>query len=66
MPRLRNMATAALLITAAALRRAESRGGHYRADYPQTDPKQAQRTFVTLDEARAIAEAPTYAAEPAA
>jgi L-aspartate oxidase len=56
-PQLRNMATTALLITAAALKRTESRGGHYRSDYPQTDAAQATRTFITLDDARAIAAA---------
>ena len=54
-PPLRNMATAALVITAAALRREESRGGHSRSDYPGTDSAQAKRTFLTLEEARAIA-----------
>jgi L-aspartate oxidase len=54
-PQLRNMATAALLITAAALQREESRGGHYRSDYPNVDSAQAKRTFLTLDDARAIA-----------
>ena len=54
-PQLRNMATAALLVTAAALRRTESRGGHFRADFPNSDPAQAKRTFMTLAEARAIA-----------
>ena len=53
LPQLRNMATAALLIAAAALRRSESRGGHYRSDCPETDPRQAKRTFITLDQARA-------------
>jgi L-aspartate oxidase len=53
---LRNMATAALLIAAAAWKRQESRGAHYRSDYPQSDPAQAQRTFLTLDEVRKIAE----------
>ena len=41
LPQLRNMATAALLITAAACSRSESRGGHFRSDYPNTDPQQA-------------------------
>ena len=50
------MATAALMVTAAALRREESRGGHFRSDFPKTDAKQARRTFVTLDEARRIAD----------
>jgi L-aspartate oxidase len=53
-PALANMATAALLVTAAAWRRHESRGGHYRSDYPDPSP-QARRTSLTLDEARAIA-----------
>jgi len=52
---LRNAATAALLVAAAAWRRRESRGGHYRDDYPHPDPEQAQRTRLTLTDARAIA-----------
>ncbi|MCZ7660742.1 MAG: L-aspartate oxidase [Xanthobacteraceae bacterium] len=55
-PALRNMATAALLVAAAALRRRESRGGHYRADYPNPDPALARRTFLTLADAQAIAD----------
>lgn len=35
-----------LMIVLAALRRSESRGGHYRADYPESDPMQAHRTLV--------------------
>jgi L-aspartate oxidase len=54
-PALANMAIAALLVTAAALRRRESRGGHYRSDYPDANPRAAHRTFLTLDDARAIA-----------
>ena len=54
-PGLLNMITAARLVTAAAFRRQESRGGHYRADFPATDPAQARRTFITLAEARRIA-----------
>jgi L-aspartate oxidase len=64
MPSLRNMATTALMIAAAALRREESRGGHYRSDFPKTDPKQAKRTFLTLDEARNIASGTHIAAAP--
>jgi L-aspartate oxidase len=63
-PVLRNMATAALLVAAAAWQRRESRGAHCRSDYPLPDPAQARRTFFTLDEARAIAEC--AAAMPAA
>ena len=42
----RNAAALALLVVMAALRRSESRGGHYRADYPEPDPMQAHRTLV--------------------
>ena len=49
-----NMTTAATLIAAAALRRTESRGGHYRSDIPDTDPAQATRTLISLAEALAI------------
>jgi len=52
---LRNMATTALLIATAALRRRESRGGHNRVDFPKTDPKLAKRTFMTLNDALEIA-----------
>ena len=45
-----------MMNAAAALRREESRGGHYRADFPKADARQAQRTFLTLGEARRIAE----------
>jgi L-aspartate oxidase len=54
-PALRRMATAALLVTAAAWQRTESRGAHMRSDFPHPDPAQARRTFLTLDEARQIA-----------
>jgi L-aspartate oxidase len=50
----RNMATTALLIAAAASVRHESRGGHYRSDYPNTDPALARRSLMTLADALAI------------
>ncbi|HEX5778944.1 MAG TPA: L-aspartate oxidase [Xanthobacteraceae bacterium] len=51
----RNMATAALLIAASAYARTESRGGHFRSDFPKADPGQAHRSFITLADARKIA-----------
>ena len=53
-PALLNMTAAAKLVTAAALTRHESRGGHYRTDYPQTDTV-GHRTMMTLDDANTIA-----------
>ena len=47
---LENMTLTARLITAAALKRKESRGGHFRADYPYSDPKESKRSFMTLRE----------------
>ena len=43
---------AAKLIASAALDRTESRGGHYRADFPLAGPE-ARRTFTTLAEVEA-------------
>ena len=53
-PALLNMAAAAKLVTAGALSRKESRGGHWRSDYP--DKKEpALRTYMTLADAERIA-----------
>jgi L-aspartate oxidase len=41
-------------VVAGALARHESRGGHYRSDYPQTDEHGA-RTFMTMADADRIA-----------
>ncbi len=54
---LANMLTTAKLITAAALARRESRGAHFRSDYPAPDPELAVRSMLTLTEADAIAAA---------
>jgi L-aspartate oxidase len=56
---LRNMATAALLVAASAFARRESRGAHFRSDYPTETPAFAQRTITTLAAAREIAESLT-------
>jgi L-aspartate oxidase len=52
--RFANMVTTAKLIAAAALNRKESRGAHFRGDYPTSDPRLAERSYMTLDEADAI------------
>jgi L-aspartate oxidase len=53
---LRNMATAALMITAAAYQRSESRGGHFRTDFRQPAEDWAHRTYITLDDALSLSE----------
>jgi L-aspartate oxidase len=53
--RLANMLTTAKLITAAAFVRKESRGAHFRSDYPVPDDRPARRSFLTLDKAEEIA-----------
>jgi len=50
-PRFANMLVAARMIAAGALARTESRGGHFRSDYPAADPAWRHRTFMTLAEA---------------
>ena len=47
---LKNMVTVAKLITASALGREESRGAHYRSDFPSTDDKKWKRHIVTKKE----------------
>jgi len=49
-PALLNMTAAAKLVAAAALMRHESRGAHWRSDYPATEAK-GGRTFLTLADA---------------
>lgn len=43
---IQNMLTAAYLITECALRRTETRGVHYREDFPETDPVWARHQLV--------------------
>jgi L-aspartate oxidase len=52
-PALLNMLAAARLVAAGALERRESRGGHWRQDFPLA-AKNGTRTFMTLADARAI------------
>lgn len=49
-----NTLTAARLVAAAAWARRESRGGHWRSDFPETDPTRARRTYLTLADARRL------------
>jgi L-aspartate oxidase len=53
-PRFANALVAARMIAACALARTESRGGHYRSDYPEPDPAWQHRTFMTLRQADEI------------
>jgi L-aspartate oxidase len=55
---LANMILTARLVATAALMRKESRGGHYRTDYPETKPSLARRTFITIDDLDAIGRSP--------
>ncbi|VAW22841.1 L-aspartate oxidase [hydrothermal vent metagenome] len=51
-----NMCVSATLVAAAALKRCESRGGHFRTDYPDKNPDWRSHTNMTLDEALKIRE----------
>lgn len=51
-----NMLTTALMITASAYLRRESRGAQFRSDYPQADPAFARRSQVTLAAALRVAQ----------
>ncbi|WP_407176424.1 L-aspartate oxidase [Bradyrhizobium sp. STM 3562] len=62
---LRNMATTALMVAASAFNRRESRGAHYRDDYPAPSKALARRTMTTLTQAREIARALDESAQDA-
>jgi len=49
-----NMTTSATLVAAAALVRTESRGGHFRTDFPDQDETRTSHTVMTLGEALEI------------
>lgn len=46
-----NLLVVARAVVASALARQESRGGHYRTDFPQTDPAQARHSSIAADAA---------------
>jgi len=54
-PALADRALVGLLIAASAWKRTESRGGHFRSDYPVASPAWAQPSAIGLDEACALA-----------
>src|SRR6476661_7170044 len=45
----RNLLGVGRLVAEAALERRESRGGHYRSDYPESDPAWQRRLFLTAE-----------------
>ena len=49
-----NMTTSATLVAAGALQREESRGGHFRTDFPKPRTEWAHHTEMSLDDALAI------------
>jgi len=49
-------ATAGLLIAVSALQRCESRGGHFRSDWPRPDPARATRSRTDLATALGVAD----------
>ncbi|WP_425418860.1 L-aspartate oxidase [Oricola indica] len=49
-----NVLATAKLVAVCALNRTESRGGHFRTDYPNEDPAWKRRTLVTLEQADAV------------
>ncbi|NVK34756.1 MAG: L-aspartate oxidase [Rhodobacteraceae bacterium] len=52
---IRNMMLSAKIIAASALKREESRGGHFRSDFPDANPDLAKRAYITLNEVQEIA-----------
>jgi len=61
---IRNIIASARFITVSALMRTESRGSHYRADYPDTNPHWRRHTLLTLKKAEAAAARATQPDSP--
>ena len=51
---LRNIVTVGELILSSALQRKESRGGHFRADYPRSVPVAASPTIILTSAIRRL------------
>ena len=51
-PAFRNVLATAKLVAVSALRREESRGGHFRTDFAKKRTDWQHRTFLTLDDAK--------------
>jgi L-aspartate oxidase len=49
----RNVLATAKLVAVSALQREESRGGHFRIDFPEKRSEWQHRTFLTLSDAEA-------------
>ncbi len=62
--RFENALITAKLIAVSALKREESRGGHFRLDYPDEVESLAKRSFITLKEANRLAQELTGQNEP--
>ena len=60
--RFENVLITAKLVAVGALQREESRGGHFRTDFPEPREEWARRTYATLSRVNAVA--PNLAAEP--
>lgn len=65
-PLVANMVLTARFIASAALKRKESRGGHYRSDFPEASVAAAKRTFMTLKDVAVIVPRPKTPASPLA
>jgi L-aspartate oxidase len=50
--RMSNMLLSARLMAATALAREESRGGHYRSDFPEENPSLARRSYARFEDGR--------------
>jgi L-aspartate oxidase len=53
-PALKNMVTAAVLVTVGAFARKESRGAHFRLDFSEKAASKPYHTYLTLDRAREV------------